>query len=147
MKTFNVFHNLLSVDIQILKIKQKGAYSMLSTIKQKLLSADKKTQAKVALISGGATMAAFTPIAFAASAPEQVLSKVLGLVCQIFLYIGILLLAWSVGMLVLAFKNEDADSKSRAMMMMVVAAALIGFKTFLTAILKAAGTSVTIGTL
>ena len=111
---------------------------MLTKIKQKLLSTDKKTQAKVALVSGCTTMAAFTPIVLAAPSSidiDDTVKLVLSKILDIFFYIGLLLLAWSVGMLVLAFKNEDADSKSRAMMMMVVAAALVGFKSILNAIL------------
>lgn len=34
--------------------------------------------------------------------------------------------AYSIGALVMAFKNEDADSKSRATTMLVVACVLIG---------------------
>ena len=61
-------------------------------------------------------------------APEEVLGGILDLVFNIFLWIGILLLAWSIGMLVLAFKNEDADSKSKAMMLLVVSIALLGLR-------------------
>ena len=44
------------------------------------------------------------------------------LACTIYILApGWLLLAWGIGQLVLAFKNEDADSKSRAMMLIVVA--------------------------
>ena len=114
---------------------------MRTTLKEKILSADKKTRLKASLISGGATMALFAPIALAAPASVDIdatVKLVLAKILDIFFYIGLLLLAWSVGMLVLAFKNEDADSKSRAMMMMVVAAALVGFKAFLNAILPAA---------
>ena len=58
----------------------------------------------------------------------QLMSKLLEVIVMIFRYIGILLLAWSIGMLVLAFKNEDADSKSRAMMLLVVSIVLIGIE-------------------
>ena len=58
----------------------------------------------------------------------QLMSKLLEVIVMIFRYIGILLLAWSIGMLVLAFKNEDADSKSRAMMLLVVSIILIGIE-------------------
>lgn len=60
---------------------------------------------------------------------ENLIGQVLKIIFTLFQYIGILLLAWSIGMLVLAFKNEDADSKSRAIMMMVVSVVLIGVKT------------------
>lgn len=58
----------------------------------------------------------------------QLMGKLLEVIVMIFRYIGILLLAWSIGMLVLAFKNEDADSKSRAMMLLVVSIVLIGIE-------------------
>ncbi len=52
----------------------------------------------------------------------------------VFIAIGVLLLAWGVGMLVLAFKNEDAESKSRAMMLIAVSVALVGIGSFITSI-------------
>ena len=73
--------------------------------------------------------------AFADGEMEAIVTQLLGVILQVFFYIGILLLAWGVGMLVLAFKNEDADSKSRAMMLLVVAIALIGLKPLLQAVL------------
>ena len=43
----------------------------------------------------------------------------------IFRCVGVILAVYSVGQLILAFKNEDADSKSRASTMLVVAIVLI----------------------
>ena len=63
----------------------------------------------------------------------QTLGQTLGLT------IGIILLAWSVVMLILAFKNEDADSKSRAIMLLVVSIALIGIGGLIQPILQATG--------
>lgn len=62
------------------------------------------------------------------------MGKIVGTVLSIFQWIGVLLLVWGVGQLVMAFKNEDADSKSRAIMMIVSSALLIGLKALLTAI-------------
>ena len=59
----------------------------------------------------------------------DLIEKVLDIIFTMFRYIGILLLAWSIGMLVLAFKNEDAESKSRAIMMMVVSVVLVSIET------------------
>ena len=73
-------------------------------------------------------LCAFTLPVFADAASSMV-TKLIDIVCKIFLYIGVLLAVWAVGMLVLAFKNEDADSKSRAMMLLVVACMLIGINT------------------
>lgn len=77
-------------------------------------------------------------------AAKNVLQKVLGVLCDVFLYVGVLLLCWGVGQLVMAFKNEDADSKSRAIMLIVSSAFLIGIKTFLNTILAATGSGITI---
>lgn len=73
---------------------------------------------------------------------DKLFSNVLGVIYKIFKYIGILLLAWSIGMLVLAFKNEDADSKSRAMMMAVVSIVLIGVPTIIDNVLGIKTTTV-----
>lgn len=56
-------------------------------------------------------------------------TTLIGTVCQIFFYIGAILLVWSIGQLVLAFKNEDADSKSRAIMVLVCSLLLMSVKT------------------
>ena len=76
-------------------------------------------------------MCVMTVPVFADVASDMVI-KLVNLVCKIFLYIGILLAVWAVGMLILAFKNEDADSKSRAMMMLVVACMLMGVQALVT---------------
>lgn len=90
------------------------------------------TAASVSLVSG-----VMTPMVMASNAntstvdPGDVVMDLIDMVCDIFFYIGLLLLAWSIGMLVLAFKNEDADSKSRSMMLLVVSCVLIGLRSFM----------------
>ena len=49
-------------------------------------------------------------------------------ICNIVFYIGIIMLAWGLGMLVLSFKTEDADSKVKATMLVIVAVILISIK-------------------
>ena len=75
-----------------------------------------------------------------ASAANSALSSVFGgvkdLVGAIFRWIGYMLLIWGVAMLILAFKNEDADSKSRAMMLIGVGAALTAIDAFITMVVK-----------
>ncbi len=76
---------------------------------------------------------------------ETILNKV---VLPIFMWIGVILLAWGIGMLVLAFKNEDADSKSRAIMLIVVSVVLIALRPIMGAVLgsiSSSGTEVTLG--
>jgi hypothetical protein len=80
-------------------------------------------------------MTTLTPFVYAADGDiegaDVTVSKLVDIIVSIFRYIGILLLAWSIGMLVLAFKNEDADSKSRALMLLVVSCVLIGIKSLI----------------
>lgn len=61
----------------------------------------------------------------AGSGVKNVIETFLGYVLDIFISIGALLLFWAVGQLALAFKDDNPESKSRAMMMLVAAAILI----------------------
>lgn len=58
---------------------------------------------------------------------KTVVQQIVEIIETIFQAIGAILLVYSIGQLILAFKNEDGDSKSRASSMLVVAAFLIGF--------------------
>ena len=111
---------------------------MFDKVKTNVAKCGLKTKAMVAAGTVTTTAMALMPMVFATDAavdPKGLIGRVLGVICDLFLCIGILLLAWSAGMLFLAFKNEDADSKSRAMMMMVVSVVLIGFKAILNGVL------------
>lgn len=68
--------------------------------------------------------------------------SLIAMVCDIFFYIGAILLVWAIGQLVLAFKNEDADSKSRAVMVLVCAVLLLSVKTIYNAIVDSSGAGV-----
>lgn len=99
-----------------------------------------KLNARAAKIVAGSAVGASAVAAVGAGATAQTLvTNLLGYVFGMFKYIGILLLAWGVGQLVLAFKNEDADSKSRAMMLIMVAIVL----TVLSTIFNGLGVGVT----
>lgn len=69
------------------------------------------------------SLSAMPMIAYAGA--DDMMGTLIGYVCKIFFYIGALLMVWGIGQLVLAFKNEDADSKSRAMMVLVCAILLM----------------------
>lgn len=82
------------------------------------------------------------PVALAAGDEDlsnTVVRSIIDVITQIAFYIGIILLVWSIVMLVLALKNEDADSKSRAIMLIVVSIALVGISALIDPILDAAG--------
>lgn len=57
---------------------------------------------------------------------KNVTNAMINVIEKIFIVIGIIITAFSAGQLVLAFKNEDADSKSRASTQLVVGIVLIG---------------------
>jgi hypothetical protein len=71
--------------------------------------------------------------------PDEIVGKTVGTIGRIGLYVGIILLAWGIFQLVMAFKNEDADSKSRAILVIVAAALLCAMDTILNAVCSAAG--------
>lgn len=82
----------------------------------------------------GATVGAAT-VAMQANATQKagdIVGNLLGYVFGIFFYIGIMLLAWGIGQLVLAFKNEDGDSKSRAIMLILASIVLMGISQIFT---------------
>ena len=92
-----------------------------------------RLNARALKIAGGSMVTALvTSMSFALASgatattgtAEALVKNLLGYVFAIFRYIGWLLLAWGIGQLILAFKNEDADSKSRAMMLLIVAVIL-----------------------
>lgn len=60
---------------------------------------------------------------------KSVLQNMIDIVGLVFQAVGVVLSVYSVGQLVLAFKNEDADSKSRASTMLVVGVLLIALPT------------------
>ncbi len=89
-----------------------------------------KLNAKAAkIVASSAAVAVMGTTVVAHASAQKLVTNLLGYVFAIFKYIGWLLLAWGVGQLVLAFKNEDADSKSRAMMLLVVAIILTSLGT------------------
>ena len=120
---------------------------MKNKVKNNVIGIFKSTPASVKRISFATALVAGEAIAnFAMCAADlnQIMGSILGVLATVFLYVGILLLCWGIGQLVLAFKNEDADSKSRAIMLIVASVFLIGIRTFLTAVLESTGSGITI---
>ncbi len=105
---------------------------MLNKIKKVFNKTKGVIDEKKLAITTCATMFLTSAIAFAA--PKTVVTgnlvkTIVDYIFEIFFYIGVFLLAWSIGSMVLAFKNEDADSKSRAAMTLVVSILLMGIGT------------------
>lgn len=80
------------------------------------------------VVTIGTTMGLIMPTVYADKAGEAI-SAIVDIVFKIFKYIGVILALWGVGSLVMAFKNEDADSKSRAIMSLVVGICLVALDT------------------
>lgn len=62
---------------------------------------------------------------------QSIVKDVIKIVGLVFRVIGVILSVYSIGQLVLAFKNEDADSKSRASTQLVIGIVLISLPTIL----------------
>lgn len=81
------------------------------------------------LVTAGISINAMAVPVLAAGQLDTIFGNLIALICKVFFYIGAILLAWAIGQLVLAFKNEDADSKSRAVMVLVCAIMLLSIST------------------
>lgn len=62
-----------------------------------------------------------------AATVKAIIEQMIDVIGMIFVAAGVILAVYAIGQLVLAFKNEDADSKSRASTLLVVSIVLIGF--------------------
>jgi hypothetical protein len=83
--------------------------------------------------------------AFAATDPtKKIIGTVLGVVCNVFLYVGVFFLVTGVASLISALKQEDADRQQKAITSIVIAVTMIGIKLLLGPILTATGTGITI---
>lgn len=66
---------------------------------------------------------------------NDALTALVGTCLNIFNIIGSILMIWAIGQLIMAFKNEDADGKGRALMIMVTSTLLISIPTIFHALL------------
>ena len=73
---------------------------------------------------------------------DGLMSAILDIIFQIFRYVGILLLVWSIAQIVMAFKNDDADSKQKGMMIAVISIVLITLSFVLKPILSSVGVNI-----
>lgn len=89
--------------------------------------AQKLEKAFAPMLAAGAAMG-IMPDVYAANAAETAIQSVIKIIFTIFKYIGIVLALWGAGSLIMAFKNEDADSKSRAIMSLVVGISLVALQ-------------------
>ena len=97
---------------------------------------EKIEKAAAPMLVAGAAMG-IIPTVYATTNPAvNAITKVINLVFDLFKYIGIVLALWGGGSLLMAFKNEDADSKTRAIMSLVVGITLVSAGWLLGPIIK-----------
>ena len=63
----------------------------------------------------------------------DIVTNMIGIILLVFRIIGIVMVVYSIGALILAFKNEDPDSKTKNTSMMVISIILIFLETFVNA--------------
>ena len=105
----------------------------------------KKVVAGSSFLSAAAINAMTAYAGGSATANKMVHSAILT-VGNIGRYIGLILLVWGIMQLVLAFKNEDADSKSRAIMITIVSIVLITLPNIISTIISTTDVSLSGGT-
>ena len=105
----------------------KGLLNMFKKLKQFMADKAKKAEQALApaLAAGAAVGVIPTVYADTGNAADEAITAIIDIVFQIFKYIGIVLALWGAGSLILAFKNEDADSKTRAIMSLIVGISLV----------------------
>ena len=67
---------------------------------------------------------------------SKLVLEIVAIICYIARIIGVILLVWGVVQLILAFRNEDADSKTKAAMTIVVAVILFSLSFLLKPLVK-----------
>lgn len=99
----------------------------------------------IIIASTACSLTALTPAAHASSneaAQKTAVGYILLLIdslMSIFFYAGLVLLVWSVISFIIAFKNEDADSKVQAISQIAVAIVCVTLSGTLNALMVAAG--------
>lgn len=75
----------------------------------------------------------FADVTTAELGDTEIITNMIGIVLLVFRVIGIVMVVYSIGALILAFKNEDPDSKTKNTSMMVISIVLIFLETFVNA--------------
>ena len=74
--------------------------------------------------------------------PDSIITSVVSVITTIAVYVGVVLLFWGIFQLILSFKNDDAEAKSRATTLLVTTICLIGIKVIAGPVMTAIGLTV-----
>lgn len=110
---------------------------LLNTVKSKALSVKEKAlnKAMPALLAVAGVLSTIVPgyaLPGEGTSPETLITSIIGIVLTLARYIGIVLVVTGVFQLVMAYKDDNADSKTRGVQLAIVGVILIGLKTLLT---------------
>lgn len=102
----------------------------LEKIKNNITNVKHKVGEKKKLLVASAMVALMQTSAYATVDAKSTVESLIGVITDVFFYVGVLLLLWSLGQLFLAFRNEDSDSKVRSITAIVASILLMGIGTF-----------------
>ncbi len=109
----------------------------MNTIKSKALTIKNKVlnKCKPALLAVATVLASTAGYALpgADTSPDQLVTSIIGIVLTLARYIGIVLIVTGVFQLVMAYKDDNADAKTRGVQLAIVGVILVGLKAILTA--------------
>lgn len=109
---------------------------------------NKFQKASVAVGTGLATLSSACPVYAAngvdTAATDSIVGEIGGIVCKIFLYIGIVLLIYSIAQLISASRNDDPEGKVKATQQLVAAIVMMGLKPIINGVLAVTGTGIQI---
>lgn len=110
------------------RLKEKGAEAVAA-----VTNGIDKVQLTKASCAAAAMSAMMTVAPVAMITPdgvdiEKIMGSVLGIIFTIAMWVGVVMAVFGLFSLVLSFKNDDADAKSRATQTFIVGASLIGLK-------------------
>ena len=101
---------------------------MFEKMKNLAVKTVKKVENALAPMMATAVAMGITPEVYAYDTKDAV-NDILDIVYDIFKYVGIVLTLWGAGAFIMAYRNEDAESKTRAVMSLVAGISLVSIKT------------------
>lgn len=66
--------------------------------------------------------------------PQTLVQNIVGMICNLFTYVGAVVLVVGLAQVVMAFKSEDADGKTRGMLVAMCGVGLISIKTIVSGV-------------
>ena len=108
----------------------------ITNVKSKITMAKAVVNAKLRMFfaSMAAMLSVYCPAVGTLCAADtmSIVTKMIDIICEVARYTGILMAVGGIFMLVLAYKDDNADQQARAIRLIVVAGVMIGLKAMIT---------------